>query len=295
MNTAIGPVWGSGVPAEPENIVQGIDHLIVMVRDLDRSQRLWHTLGFAPTPRGFHQSGGTANHLLMLDRTYVELLGVVQPGADSPYRRMAEESPGLWGVALRGSAAQTFSFWRARGLEPSAPASLARGIDIEGRHELARFELTMLPRSKDLPFMLFCCEQLTPNFVWRQDLPPHPNGARALREIFIIDESGAAAAQLARITGRALPGEESDSRFELGECRVSFFSSAAFTRRFGPDAAFRKGAGPMLAGFALLTSDVEAARRFAHGAGWPVRPTHDGGFSAHVPDEGVLIEWAQAR
>ena len=51
----------------------------------------------------------------------------------------------------------------------------------------------------------------------------------------------------------------------------------------------------MLAGFALLTTDVETARRFAHGAGWPVRATQDGGFSAHVLDEGVLIEWAQAR
>lgn len=286
----------SRVPAEPTNIVQGIDHLIVLVRDLDRSQRLWQALGFAPTPRGFHQSGGTANHLLMLDRTYVELLGVADPNAESPYRSMAQESPGLWGVALRGSAAETFSFWRDRGLDPSAPASLARGIEIGGRQEVARFELTMLPRSKDPPFMLFCCQHLTPSFVWRPDLPPHPNGARALREIFIVDDTGMAAGQLARILGRDLiRGGEGNAAFELGECRVSFFSPAAFTHRFGADATFRKGAYPMLAGLALLTSDLEAARRFAQGAGWPVRPTQAGGFSTQVQDEGVLIEWAQAR
>jgi catechol 2,3-dioxygenase-like lactoylglutathione lyase family enzyme len=276
-------------------IVEGIDHLIVMVRDLDRSQHLWHALGFAPTPRGFHQSGGTANHLLMLDRTYVELLGVADPNAVSAYRSMAEESPGLWGVALRGSAAEAFSSWRALGLDPAAPVSLARGIEIGGRHELARFELTSLPRSKELPFLVFCCQHLTPNLVWRPDIPPHANGAHALREVFIVDEDGAAARQLARITGCALHAEESSAALELGECRVSFLSPATFTRRFGPDAAFREGVLPMLAGLALLTSDVESARRYAQKTGWPVRPTPDGGFRAHVPDQGVLIEWAQAR
>jgi hypothetical protein len=276
-------------------MIQGIDHLIVMVRDLDRSQRLWQALGFAPTPRGFHQSGGTANHLLMLDRTYIELLGMADPNAASPYRSMAQESPGLWGVALRGSAAETYGFWRARGLEPSAPVSLSRGIQIAGRDELARFELTMLPSSKDLPFLLFCCQHLTPQFVWRPDIAPHPNGARALHEIFIVDEGDAAEEQLARITGRAPPGGETSAALELGECRVSFLSSAAFTHRFGPGAAFRKAARPMLAGFALITSDVQAARRYAQDAGWPLRPTPDGGFTTQVPDEGVLIEWAQAR
>jgi len=284
-----------GVPAEPGNIVQGIDHLIVMVRDLDRSQRLWQALGFAPTPRGFHQSGGTANHLLMLDHTYIELLGMADPNATSAYRAMAEESPGLWGVALRGTAAATYAFWRTQGLDPAAPVSLARGLQIAGHEKLARFELTMLPRTKDLPFLLFCCQHLTPELVWRPDLPANPNGARTLREVFILDHDGVAAAQLARLTGRAPVGRTGNSALELGDCRVSLFSPAALTERFGAGADVRRGPRPMLAGLALLTSDVERARRCAHEAGCSLRTTSEGGFSAYVPDEGVLIEWAQAR
>jgi hypothetical protein len=59
-----------------QEIVRGIDHLIVMVRHLDRSESAWRALGFATTPRGFHQSGGTANHLIMLRESYIELLGM---------------------------------------------------------------------------------------------------------------------------------------------------------------------------------------------------------------------------
>jgi catechol 2,3-dioxygenase-like lactoylglutathione lyase family enzyme len=275
------------VSSQATDIVRGIDHLIVLVPDLDRSQRLWQALGFATTGRGYHQTGGTANHLLMLDRTYVELLGVVDATADAVYRSWAQ-SPGLWGIALRGSAEETYGFWRSRGLEATAPASLARGVEIEGRPELARFALTLLPRSQQLPFLVFCCQHLTPQFVWRRDLPTHPNGARALGEVFVLDEDGSARSQFERLTGRS----GSPDTLELGECGLTFLSRAGLERRFGQGAAFRKCAAPMLAGFKLLTSDVEAAHRLAERAGLSVRPTPGGGFVTSVLDEGVLIEWA---
>ena len=113
--------------------VKGIDHLIVMVPDLDRSERAWQALGFSTTPRGYHQTGGTANHLIMLDRTYIELLGLADPTSVSAYRSLIEDSPGLAGIAFRGSAQETFEFWRSRGLDPAVPASLARPVDIGGR------------------------------------------------------------------------------------------------------------------------------------------------------------------
>lgn len=296
MNTAIGRAAVRGtVPTESPDIVQGIDHLIVLVPDLDRSRRLWQALGFAPTPRGFHQSGGTANHLLMLDRTYIELLGLADPTTPSPYRAMAEQAPGLWGIALRGSAQATYGFWRAQGLDPAPPANLARAVEIEGRKELARFALTQLPRSPELPFLLLCCEHLTRQLVWRQDLPPHPNGATALREVLIVDTDALARRHVERITGRAVSGDDHTGTLQLADCRVSFLSETAFTRRFGPQAAARRAARPMLAGFALLVSDIENARRWARRAGWPTRQTASGGLTTDIPEEGVVIEWNPAH
>jgi catechol 2,3-dioxygenase-like lactoylglutathione lyase family enzyme len=296
MNTAIGrPAAGGGVPTESPDIVQGIDHLIVAVRDLDRSQRLWQALGFAPTRRGFHQTGGTANHLLMLDGTYIELLGVADRTAPSPYLTMAEQDPGLWGIALRGSAIATHRFWCAQGLDPATPTNLARAVDINGREELARFALTQLPRSPELPWLLFCCEHLTRQFVWRPDLAAHPNGASRLREVWIVDTDARARRHIERITGRAATGDTSTGTLELADSRVSFLSEAAFTRRFGEVAAFKRPTRPTIAGFGLVVNDIQNARRWAQSAGYPMHQTNDNSFITAIPDDGVLIEWTPAH
>jgi catechol 2,3-dioxygenase-like lactoylglutathione lyase family enzyme len=277
---------------EAADIVKGIDHLIVMVGDLDRSERTWQALGFQTTPRGFHQSGGTANHLIMLDRTYIELLGLVDPSVASPYRATMEENPGLSGLALRGSAAETHRFWSAQGLEPSPPESLARGVEISGRAEVARFGLTRLQRSGELPFLLFCCDQLTPQFVWQADAPRHPNGARSLKELVIVVDDTRTQTAFERVTGHRVTNFAGGSSLAAGECRITFLSPEAFLRRFGSEAGFRIGARPALAAFVVTTSDVRGARQFAQTAGWRVHETASGGFAVHLPPEGVVIEWS---
>ena len=276
------------------DIVRGIDHLIVMVRDLERAERTWRALGFHITPRGFHASGGTANHLLMLERTYIELLGLASPSADSPYRRMMEDDPGLSGLALRGAAADTYRYWRAQGLEPSPPESLSRGVEIDGRTEMARFRLTRLQRSAELPFLTFCCEHLTPQFVWQEDAPRHPNGARSLQELIIVVDGEQTPAGFARIAGHAVRNRRDEGSLELGGCRITFQSPGAFLRRFGSEAGFRLGRLPTLAAFVLTTIDPTRARRFAEEAGWRVLCTRSGGFTVPVPSEGVVIEWSPA-
>jgi catechol 2,3-dioxygenase-like lactoylglutathione lyase family enzyme len=284
--------------SEAADIVKGIDHLIVMVRDLDRAERAWQALGFQTTSRGFHQSGGTANHLVMLDRTYIELLGLAVPTADSPYRREMQEDPGLAGVALRGSAAETYRYWLAQGLEPSPPESLARGVEIGGRAEVARFELTRLPRSAQLPFLLFCCDQLTPQFVWQAHTPPHPNRASRLEELVIVVDDPWTPGHFERISGRRISsgsGGGGSTSLALGECRVTFLSPDAFVQRFGSEAGFRIARLPVLAACVIASSDLSRARQFAEQAGWHVRGTNSGGFAVPVPSEGVVIEWTQAN
>jgi catechol 2,3-dioxygenase-like lactoylglutathione lyase family enzyme len=58
--------------------VQGIDHVVVLVRDLDKAQRAYQRMGFTLTPRG-HHTLGSQNHCLMFGRDYVELLAVPRP------------------------------------------------------------------------------------------------------------------------------------------------------------------------------------------------------------------------
>ena len=58
--------------------LRGIDHVVVLVRDLHRAQQTYARMGFTLTPRGFHTLG-SQNHCLMFCGDYVELLAVPRP------------------------------------------------------------------------------------------------------------------------------------------------------------------------------------------------------------------------
>src|SRR5206468_11277690 len=68
------------------DIVTGIDHAMVLVRDLDRAAASWRRLGFTLTERGRHTRLGTHNHCMMLGRDYLEILGIVEPTPDNAPR-----------------------------------------------------------------------------------------------------------------------------------------------------------------------------------------------------------------
>ena len=280
---------------DPQPVIKGIDHLIVMVRDLDRSDGLWKTLGVRTTARGFHDRGGTANHLVMLDGTYVELLGTVDHQRAFAYWAMMDEAPGLWGIALRGSAEAAFRLWGAAGLEPAAPASLSRAIDIAGHTVLARFQLTTLPQSPELPLLVFCCEHLTPQYVWEPGAPQHPNGARTLREVVLVVADDRARQAFERIIGHAaVTAAGGSATIQVGECRLAFLPDAEFERRFGMAAMFRACARPMIAAVTIASADLAGARQWARRAGVPVRSSPAGGFAVTLAQEGVVVEWVPA-
>ena len=58
--------------------IAGIDHAVVVVKDLDASAENWKRLGFTISPRGTHSAHmGTGNYTIMLGEDYIELLGVL--------------------------------------------------------------------------------------------------------------------------------------------------------------------------------------------------------------------------
>ena len=54
---------------------RGIDHVAVLVRDLDAAQTRFESMGFTLTPRAYHP-WGTANHLVQFGRSFIEIVGV---------------------------------------------------------------------------------------------------------------------------------------------------------------------------------------------------------------------------
>src|SRR5215470_482095 len=62
----------------PLRHILGVDHVVVVVRDLDAAAAQWRKLGFTLSPRGTHSPQmGTANYTIMFGEDYLELIGVL--------------------------------------------------------------------------------------------------------------------------------------------------------------------------------------------------------------------------
>jgi len=173
--------------------VKGLDHVVVMVDGIDAAQAAYTKLGFQVQPRGFHKKLGTANHLMIFDKDYFEILGIVE---DSPFnverREWLKDGGGLANAALATDGADlAFDAFKAAGLQPDAPLFFDRAVEIAGKTEHAQFRTVRIPKTHMPVVGFFVCEHLTPQFVYRAEWAKHPNGARGIAGVTVIAEQPA--------------------------------------------------------------------------------------------------------
>jgi len=173
--------------------VRGLDHVVVMVDGIDAAHRQYEKLGFQVQPRGFHTRLGTANHLMIFDKDYFEILGIVE---DTPFnaerREWLKDGGGLANVALATDGADlAFDAFNATGLNPDAPLFFDRAVEVAGKTEHAQFRTVRIPKTNMPVVGFFVCEHLTPQFVYRTEWARHPNGARGIAGVTVIAEQPA--------------------------------------------------------------------------------------------------------
>ncbi|HJP69960.1 MAG TPA: VOC family protein [Sphingomicrobium sp.] len=170
--------------------VKGLDHVVVMVDGIDAAQAAYQRLGFQVQPRGFHKKLGTANHLMIFENDYFEILGIVEDTEFNAERRQwLKSGGGLANVALATDGADlAHQAFQAAGLQPDAPLSFDRAVEIDGRTEQARFRTVRIPKTHMPVVGFFVCEHVTPQFVYRPEWTRHPNGARSILGVTVIAE-----------------------------------------------------------------------------------------------------------
>src|SRR5919197_6918 len=132
-----------------KNII-GIDHAVVMVKDLDKAAENYRQLGFTVSPRGTHSVHmGTGNYTIMFDPDYMELLGVLAATElNAPARDFLDKrGEGIERIAFTAvdSAAGAEEI-RARGLEPIGPTDFERPVTLpNGTASVAKFRTFMWP------------------------------------------------------------------------------------------------------------------------------------------------------
>ena len=195
-----------------KNVI-GIDHAVVMVRDLDQAAVTWKQLGFTVSPRGTHSAHmGTGNYTMMLDPDYLELLGVLAPTEhNAPARAMLEKREGIERVAFTAvdSAAGAEEI-RARGYAPIGPTDFERPVTMpDGTLSAAKFRTFQWPVAEAPAGMrIFACQHKTRETVWIPGLMTHANGAKRLRQVLLVaPEPAKEAAHLSRMIDRDMRTE----------------------------------------------------------------------------------------
>jgi hypothetical protein len=276
--------------------VKGLDHVVVMVDGIDAAEAAYKKLGFQVQPRGFHRKLGTANHLMIFDTDYFEILGVVEDTEFNAERReWLKQGGGLANVALATDGADlAFDAFKQTGLQPDAPLFFDRAVEVAGKIEQAQFRTVRIPKTHMPVVGFFVCEHLTPQLVYRGEWAKHPNGARGILGVTVIAEQPAQwIPELEKYFGPGAVKREGDGLVvDTGTQPVRYLDRRGYTARYPGVALVRPGDHPAL--LSLRVDSLAACEALLRQNGVAfVRP--DAGRLIVPPDQAahLTIEFAE--
>lgn len=213
-----------------------LDHLVILVRDLDRASRDYQSLGFTVTPGGTHADGLTRNALVPFeDGTYLELVSFVDP---------EDPRDNVWGwrpFAASGGGLIDFCA-SSEDLERSARDLRGASLGVDGPDEGGR----TLPDGRRIRWLTARVRQgarvmpfLIQDLTERERRVPsgraaeHPNGATGIARLEVaVPDVRSAARSYAALTGSRVPG----GTVQLGSCslRITGSSAGESRSRTGP-------------------------------------------------------------
>ena len=265
------------------------DHLVLASLDLTAQAQIYANLGFQVGSRNQHP-WGTQNHIIQLDGTFLELIGVA-PGATMPGLHPAPRqfsfggfigtylahSQGLAMLVLntqdaRGDAAR----FKALGIGDFEPFHFSRAAQRpDGSLKEVAFTLAFAESALIEDAGFFTCQHHNPENFWAAAAQIHPNSASKLTGAVMVAENPAEHAEfLAHFTGqRQMLSTSMGLEIELGEGKIEVLTPLAAQFRYGsafevaPDAkphfcAFRVGVGSMAQARACLQASGVAALEF---------------------------------
>lgn len=227
----------------------GIDHPLIMVRDLDAAIERFQSLGFTMAPQSRHP-WGTSTCIAIMNRSLIELVSIYDetlldefPAGDFRFGRYVQkqliEREGISLLALHSTNA-----------EADADAVISRGVECQGTIKFGRdvkrpdgtpdrtaTTLKILATS-DLPRLSnFICEQHRPDLIYVPKWSNHANGAMSYSQVTIMAATNDQQRVRDRLAG--LYGEEAvfslDDGFGVRTGNGSFVVTdrAGIERRYG--------------------------------------------------------------
>jgi Glyoxalase-like domain len=280
--------------------IVGLDHMVILVRNLDRAAENWRRLGFTLAPRGTHSAHmGTGNYTMMLGPDYLELIGVLaETPHNAPSRALLERrGEGIERAALTATdAAAGVEEIRARGLAGIGPIDFGRPVTLpNGTATEAKFRVFLWPLEEaPAGLRIFACQHLTHDAVWIPELQRHANGAKRIARVEIVSSDPQRDAEhMARLLDQETrPDGDGAVRVPSGQDRGAFvfLTRETLSRRY-PAVVLDGMPAEGGASLALVSDDLDATAR----ALGPLAMRSDGALC--VPPagaNGVLLAFVNA-
>ncbi len=182
---------------------RSLDHVGIVGPDLAALARSFTDLGFHVTPLARHQGGRTANHCVMLDGSYLELVSTIDGGTSATLARFLARYPGIHILALGIDDEDAAIARLARaGLAGLDASRTSRALN-DATADAPQVAFTLVTPPDPPEGRTHLIRHLTPEVMWQEPLLAHDNHADALVEVLIASgEPAAAAARFSTLAGR---------------------------------------------------------------------------------------------
>jgi catechol 2,3-dioxygenase-like lactoylglutathione lyase family enzyme len=219
-----------------------LDHIGFIVPELAAARVLFEGLGFTLTARADHTRrdaegrvvpAGSAQHSVMFDTGYIELMQITDPLAGHQLTPAMRERYGLHVLALgTGDAEACHAARRQAGLPVGAVMDWSRPVSTPERSGLARFLYFDTRWSPGDPSYVCWVQHATPELVRSPSLLRHANGATAMRGLRYAGPSAALQAWAARLrqAGAQAAGFDGAGRLSLGESWIELVPDETMPR-----------------------------------------------------------------
>lgn len=243
--------------------IDGIDHLVIAVRDLEKAHDAYARLGFTLTARGRHTELKSVNHTIMFPGDYLELLAIEAPNpVTAPWSEFLKTREGVAAAALKTADARSAQAeLAAAGLSAGPAVDFGRPVELpEGRRD-ARFTITPVVPAAAPGGRVFLCQHHTRDVVWRPDCLTHANGATGLAALIVAaDDPETVADAYAALFGTRVEPRGAVRVVPTGAAPVVVAPPAALTHLWADDPVLSVPR-PCFAGFAVTVKDFYAAQQ----------------------------------
>ena len=289
MNTGVQGAMAYGI--------DGIDHAVVAVADLEAARDRFQQLGFAITPRRRFIDWGTANYSVMFPNDFIELLGIIDPAAflTPGLEDFLVGGEGAMAVTLRANdVTRAHALLTNAGCDPTPLNEMTINCEAPGGVLPQAFRWLRIGDAATPGMYLMLVQPLTPQNMRRPQWLAHPNGAQGIRSItIVVTDPERIVPAYARLFGAAATKRvDGDYAIFTGRGEFHFVTPQGLAARYGPHIGQGGRNPPFMAAVSLEVGDLEQARGAVEAGGATVEADAPGFFVP--PDQacGVRLEFA---